>query len=71
MFETIDSVIPFLGGEGSLHISLTVVDVERGMGDFAREIEAKYSDLVKSGLLVVKWLDDEARASLYEGLVKV
>jgi hypothetical protein len=71
VFETIDSILPFLGGAGTLHISLTVVDVERGAGEFAREIEAKYAELVKTGLLTVKYLDEEARASLYEGLVKV
>lgn len=72
LYETMDSLIPFLGGEGSLHLSLTVVDVERAADpttSFAHEIEQKYAALVSSGVLVVKTVDETARAALYEGLV--
>jgi hypothetical protein len=70
VYETIDSLLPFLGGEDSLHFSATVVDVEQD-GEFALEIENKYPELVKNGLLMVKRLDKRARELLYEGLVKV
>ncbi len=85
VFETIDSLVPFLGGAGNLHFSLAVVVVERrsaaaassagegsaSQADYASEIELKYRALIQSGLIRVTTMEEEARASLYEGLVKV
>lgn len=70
VYETLDSLIPFLGSDGALHAAVTVVDVERGEGLFAAEVAAKYGELVRSGLLTVRHLDDAARTLLYGDLVR-
>jgi hypothetical protein len=46
-YETLDSLIPFLGSDGALHAAVTVVDVERGEGLFAQEVASKCVVLVK------------------------
>lgn len=70
VYETLDSLLPWLGSDGALHVAVTVVDVERGDGSFAQEIAGKYAELVRSELLTVRHLDDAARGVLYEGLVR-
>jgi hypothetical protein len=68
VYETLDSLLPYLGSHGPLHVGVTVVDVERGEGSFAGEIKSKYKELVDAGLLTVQHLDDDARAVLYDAL---
>lgn len=68
IYATLDSLLPYLGSHGPLHVAVTVVDVERGQGEFADELRAAFGELVEAGLLQVEHLDDESRAVLYSSL---
>ena len=68
VYDTLDSLMPYLGSHGRLHVSVTVVDVERGDGSFAEELRNKYKELTAAGLMEVEHMDDASRAQLYDGL---
>lgn len=70
LWATVDSIVPFLGIEGRFEISLVIVDVEAGDGEWKRIIEDRYRELLEAGLVVVTHLSNALRESLYANLTQ-
>lgn len=70
LWETLDSLVPFLGVEGHIEVGISLVDVEPGDGSWKRIIEERYGALISLGVLTVTHLTDVIREGIYANLTQ-